>query len=143
MYMAGNLSRNGGGLPRGGFAIPFHATGMIRILQIRERETDFETERGSDALLHSAGDGFEIARRTIGRGGDWRDVAHGASALRRAESSKTDLIHAFGGRALAVAALGARSPIVFSAAPETNVGTVRWLRAVMNYRRVEVVCPTT
>ena len=115
---------------------------MIRILQLRERECDFETERGSHTLLRGAGDEFQIARRTIGRGGDYRDIAHGAARL-RGEEAKNDLVHAFGGRALAVAALGSRRPIVFSPSPETKLGTVRWLRAVMNHRRAEVICSTT
>jgi glycosyltransferase involved in cell wall biosynthesis len=42
-----------------------------------------------------------------------------------------------------VAALGARSPLVFSPAAETKVRTVKWLRAVQAYRRLEVVCSTS
>ena len=34
-------------------------------------------------------------------------------------------------------------PILFSPAPETHPRTIRWLRAVLAHRRVEVVCPTS
>ena len=115
---------------------------MIRVLQLRERECDFETERASDALLRGAGEGFAVTRRTIGRGGSFRDVAHGAMLLRRDVASH-DLVHAYGGHALTIAAIGTQCPVVFSPAPETKLGTIRWLRVVMDYRRVEVICPTT
>ena len=114
---------------------------VVRILHLLDRDADFETQRASDGLARSPGEGFELQRRTIGRGGDFRDVANAAARLRRGENG-VDLIHAFGGRALAVAALGARGPIVFSPAAETKTRTIHWLRAVMEHRDVQVVCPT-
>jgi len=117
---------------------------MVRILHLLDRHADFETTRSSESLARSAGEGFEITRRTIGFGGDYRDVATAAAMLRRSAppDPSFDLIHAWGGAALAVAALGAKGPIVFSPSPETRGRTIRWLRAVMPYRRVEVVSPT-
>src|SRR5687767_8762360 len=116
---------------------------MIRILHLLDREAEFEAERGAESLRRAVGDAFDITRRTIGYGGDWRDVPTAAAMLRRSHE-KFDLIHAWGGRALTVAALGAASPIVFSPASETTTTqTIRWLRAVMSYRRVEVVCPAS
>lgn len=87
------------------------------------------------------GEGFAITRRTIGYGGDYRDAATAAALLRRAGET-FDLVHAFGTTALTVAAFGTRSPIIFSPASETKSRAIRWLRAVMSYRRVEVICPT-
>lgn len=115
---------------------------MARILQIRERHTDFETERSAQTLLRSAGEEFQITVKLLGRGGDYRDLAHALITLRR-ESPPHDLVHAFGIRALRVAALASAAPILFSPSPETTLSEIRWLRAVAHYRRVEVVCPTT
>lgn len=115
---------------------------MARALHLIDREADFETARSGLAMARSSDEGFDLTVRTIGRGGDYRDVANGAAKLRR-EAGAFDLIHAWGGRALGIAALGSKLPVIFSPSPETHPKTVDWLRAVMNYRRVEVVCPTT
>ena len=67
---------------------------MIRILQLRDHSGDFETERSAGALLRSIGDEFQIIPRTLGRGGDFRDISHAVFSLRR-ENPGCDLIHAF------------------------------------------------
>jgi glycosyltransferase involved in cell wall biosynthesis len=115
---------------------------MIRVLHLLDRDAEFEAERGAESISRAIGEGFSITRRTIGYGGDWRDAATAAAQLRRARE-KFELIHAWGGRALTVAALGATSPIVFSPASETRSRTIQWLRAVTSYRRVEIICPTS
>src|SRR5688572_21453531 len=102
---------------------------MIRILHLLDRDAEFEAERGADGIGRAVGNGFSITRRTIGYGGDWRDAATAAAQLRRARE-KFDVIHAWGGRALTVAALGTTSPIVFSPASDTRPRTIQWLRAV-------------
>lgn len=114
---------------------------MVRILQLLDRETDFETRRASEGLSRALGDGFVVERRTIGEGGDYRNVAVATARLRRGGAA-FDLIHGFGGRALAAAALGTRLPIVFSPVAETKQRTLHWLRAVMAHRKVEVACAT-
>ena len=117
---------------------------MIRILHLLDRDAEFEAERGSESIGRAVGSGFSVTRRTIGHGGDWRDPPTAAAMLRRS-SERYDVIHAWGGRALTVAALGgsAQSPIVFSPASEIRLHTIQWLRAVMAYRRVEVIGPTS
>ena len=60
----------------------------------------------------------------------------------RREREDVDLVHAFGGAALAAAALGTRLPIVSSPVAETRARTIHWLRAVMSYRNVQVICAT-
>ncbi|MEA2709314.1 MAG: hypothetical protein QOF78_1915 [Phycisphaerales bacterium] len=115
---------------------------MIHILHLLDRDAEFEAERGGESIGRAVGEGFSVTRRTIGLGGDWRDAATAAAILRRG-GEKFDMIHAWGGRALTVAALGATSPIVFSPASDTRSRTIQWLRAVMTYRRVEVVCSTS
>ena len=114
---------------------------MVRILHLLDHAADFETARSSESLARAVGEGFDVVRRTIGYGGDYRDVATAAAMLRRSDLP-FDLIHAWGGAALAVAALGATTPMVFSPSPESRGRTIRWLRAVMSYRRVEVISPT-
>src|SRR4051812_14492358 len=105
---------------------------MIRILHLLEHDADFETMRSSQSLARAAGEGFDITRKTLGRGGTWRDVASGAASFRRSDE-RFDIIHAWGGAALTVAALAGKGPILFSPSPETHSRTVRWLRAVMDY----------
>jgi glycosyltransferase involved in cell wall biosynthesis len=117
---------------------------MIRILHLLAHDAEFEAERGAESVGRAVGEGFQVTHRTIGHGGDWRDPATAAATLRRARE-QFDVVHAWGGRALTVAALGgaAKSAIVFSPASETRPRTIQWLRAVMSYRRVEVICPTS
>src|SRR5690242_4308946 len=105
---------------------------MIRILHLLDRDTDFETRRGAEGLARSLGDGFDVTIRTIGHGGDWRDVATGAAMLRRHAGPPFDVVHAWGGAGLTVAALGSARPILFSPAADSRPRIVRWLRAVMN-----------
>ena len=116
---------------------------MIRILHLLDRPADaeFEAVRGSESLARAVGERFSVTPRTIGHGGDWRDVPTAAATLRRSHG-QFDLVHPWGARALTVAALGTRAPIVFSPASEVHVRAIQWLRAVMAYRRVEVICPT-
>lgn len=115
---------------------------MVRILHLLDRHAEFEAERGSESIARAVGAGFAVTRRMIGYGGDWRDAPTAAAMMRRA-AEKFDLVHAWGGTALTVAALGTNAPVVYSPATETNPRTIRWLRAVMSYRRVEAICPTS
>src|SRR4051794_33413914 len=98
--------------------------------------------RGMDALRRGLGEGFHVDAETIGERGIHRNAATAATSLRRRAGGASDLVHAFGGAALTVAALGARVPIVFSPLTSTRTSTMNWLRAVMAYRRVEVISPT-
>jgi glycosyltransferase involved in cell wall biosynthesis len=115
---------------------------MIRILHLLDHPSDFESARGADSLGRALGDGFVVTTRTIGFGGDWRNVATAAAMLRR-ERDAFDVVHAWSGAGLAVAALGARTPIIFSPPPDLRPRQLRWLRAVMAHRRVENVCATS
>ena len=56
---------------------------MIRILHLLPHDADFETSRSSESLERSAGEGFTITRKKIGRGGTWRDVPTAAAMLRQ------------------------------------------------------------
>lgn len=114
---------------------------MVRVLQLLDHDAEFESRRGSEGLSRTLGADFEVQTRTIGLGGNYRDLATAAAMLRR-ERAPFDLVHTWGGRALTAAALGTKRPIVFSPLPETRLKTIQWLRAVMSYRDVQVIAPT-
>jgi glycosyltransferase involved in cell wall biosynthesis len=71
-----------------------------------------------------------------------RNLATATLGLRRGGEAGLDLVHAVGPRSLTVAALGSSLPVVYSPLGRPGPRDVRWLRAVMGYRRVDVVCPT-
>src|SRR5215203_4405635 len=102
---------------------------MVRILHLLDRCAEFEHERASESLARAIGAGFAVTRRTIGYGGDYRDVPTAAAMLRRAGEA-FDIVHAFGATALTVAAFGTRSHLIFSPSSEIKSRSVRWLRAV-------------
>src|SRR5215218_6929312 len=89
---------------------------MVRILQLLEHHADFESRRAAEGLARSLGAGFEVEQRTMGYGGTYRDLPTAAATIRRA-GEQFDLVHAWGGKALTVAALATRKPIVFSPPP--------------------------
>jgi glycosyltransferase involved in cell wall biosynthesis len=106
---------------------------MARVLHLVEEHPDFQTRRSVDALLATAGSTSEVVPRlppTVGR-------------LRRAAIGAADVVHAWGLRALAAAVLGARHRVVFSPVEFPTPRAVRWLRAVVAYRDVQVVCATS
>ena len=117
---------------------------MLRVLQLIDREPEFEAARTAAALTSSSlGAEFHVEAITIGRGGDFRNVASAAAGLRRSSNS-FELAHAFGNSALTAAALGTRLPIVYSPSPQlTRPSSIRWLRAISAYRRLEVISSTS
>jgi glycosyltransferase involved in cell wall biosynthesis len=111
---------------------------MIRVLHLLEPEADFQTRRGVEALTRSAGSEFMLATESVN--GVLSDAMRRGRGRDGGETF--DIIHAWGGRALAAAAMRTRGRIVFSPTRFPSPRTVRWLRAVMGYRDVQVVCST-
>ena len=105
---------------------------MPRVLHLTDPEPDYQTRRAVDAL---AAEG-DSARHVVGR------FTRSVSALRGHAPFRADVVHAWGMRALAAAALGAQAPVVFSPTGFPTRRTAGWLRAVMSYRPVHVVCPS-
>lgn len=117
---------------------------MIRALHLIENPLDEQSEAGAGQL--------RTMRDSAGAPMDVRTVAlHGTapvatvpfdivSARRAAES--VDLVHAFGERALAVALLAAGKPLVYSPRAFPSRVLIRWLRAAVSVRDVQIVCPT-
>jgi glycosyltransferase involved in cell wall biosynthesis len=115
---------------------------MVRVLHLIAEEADFQTRRSIDALVRDAGPEFQITVRTVGRGAAARGAAGAVTGLRREPAAPHALVHAWGIRALTIAALGGRGPILFSPTRFLGRRSVGWLRAVIGYRDVHIVCPT-
>lgn len=114
---------------------------MIRALHLIERYPDHQTETGLGQLLRDRALAAECVARTIGLHGDHSNSATAVLWMRR-HHERFDLIHAWGERPLRVAAFGSAAPIIYSPARFPGARTVRWLRAVMSVRDVNIVCTT-
>jgi glycosyltransferase involved in cell wall biosynthesis len=109
---------------------------MVRVLHLHEADPDFQTRRALESLTRSLGGGFEATAE--------RSAHPAAEALRRRQLSgaAADVVHAWGGQALAAAVIRGRGRIVFSPTRFPSPRLVRWLRAAMGHRDVHVVCST-
>ncbi|HEY7117652.1 MAG TPA: glycosyltransferase [Tepidisphaeraceae bacterium] len=115
---------------------------MPRVLQVYGRCADFQTLRAIEQLSSGLGASFDVYTRTIGRGGDFRNVPSAALGLRD-DLRQFDLVHAWGIGALSAAAFASSSGrIVFTPTPFPSRRQIGWIRAILNYRDVQVVCPT-
>src|SRR5687768_6326605 len=115
---------------------------MIRVLHLLGRAPDFQAERAVASLGRDLGAEFQAEARRIGRGHAYRGAAGAVLGLRGRRGDAFDVVHALDERAVAVGALSGVRRVVFSPGPSIGGGGVRWLRAVMSYRDVQVVCPT-
>ena len=114
---------------------------MLRVLHLIDLDAGFQTRRGAESIAREVGTGFEIESRTIGEGGDYAGLISAIIHARRDPPKPYDLIHAWGGRSLAAAVrLGGR--IVYTLPDSTSLRAIRWLRAVMPHREVQVICPS-
>jgi glycosyltransferase involved in cell wall biosynthesis len=113
---------------------------MIRVLHLVESQADFQTERAVTQLATFGRDGFETDVKTIGPSGDWPTVIAGSRAMRKIGGF--DLVHAWGSKALTVAVMGGRRPVVYSPAADLQKAGAKWLSAILQYRDVEIVAPS-
>jgi glycosyltransferase involved in cell wall biosynthesis len=109
---------------------------MVRVMHLVGGGADFQTARALEALTRSLGDEFCV---TVGRAGG---VAGEALRGRRRGAADADVIHAWGGAALAAAVLRGARRTVFSPTEFPSRRTLGWLRAAMGYRDIHVVCST-
>lgn len=109
---------------------------MIRVQHLLGPDPDFQTRRGVEALARSVGPGFDVTTKT-GAG-----LVSETLRTRRGRDDTPDVVHAWGGRALAAAVVRGRGRIVFSPTRFPTPRSIRWLRAAMGYRDVQVVCST-
>ena len=113
---------------------------MARVLQLVQRDRDFQTQRSVELLTRELGAGFHVETRIIGHGGDYRSAVLAALALRRERGF--EIVHAWGLKALAAAGFGFSGKIVYTPDVPFSHRAARWLRAVMGYRNVHAVVPT-
>jgi glycosyltransferase involved in cell wall biosynthesis len=115
---------------------------MIRVLHLLGRAPDFQTGRSAASLARELGADYQVEVRKIGRGETYRGVPGAVLGLRGRAAEGFDIVHAWDETALTVAALAGARRVVFSPGPSIGRRGIRWLRAVMNYRDVQVVSPT-
>lgn len=114
---------------------------MVRILLLTDSQLDFQSRRGVASLARDLGGEFEVTVHNLRRGP--MASVRNFQLARRLRIQKFDVVHAWGTSALTLAAVIHSGPIVFSfREPPTN-RRVKWVRAVMGYRTVQVVCPTS
>jgi len=114
---------------------------MIRLLHVHPSDPDLQTARAIELLTRNLGDDFTIHSKTIGPGGDWRNLPSAIFGLRR-EVRDHDLVHAWGMPALFALAFSPCRRIVFTPTQFPSRRQIRWLRAVIDHRDLHVVCPT-
>ena len=115
---------------------------MIRILHLMGRAPDFQAGRSAASLARELGADYEVETRKIGRGEAYRGVPGAILGLRGRGAEGFDVVHAWDETALTVAALAGARRVVFSPSASLGRGGIGWLRAVMNYRDVQVVAAT-
>ncbi|MDB5354908.1 MAG: glycosyltransferase [Phycisphaerales bacterium] len=113
---------------------------MIRVLHLLGRDADFQSRRGSAALARGAGEEFSVRTHTIGPGDDDRTPLSAFMSLRRGAAGEADLVHVWDAASLTAAALAGRARIVYTPCRFPTSRSIGWLRAVMGYRDVQVVC---
>jgi glycosyltransferase involved in cell wall biosynthesis len=110
---------------------------MIRVLHLLDPCPDFQTRRTHDSLRHEIGADFRIDTRTLGRGGDYRNLPTAIARLRR---EPVDLIHAWGMTALAAAVMAGCPRVLFNPDRFAGPRTLRWVRAVLGNRNAQMIC---
>jgi glycosyltransferase involved in cell wall biosynthesis len=113
---------------------------MIRALLLTDVRAPFQAQRSAAQVAAGLGDGFSAALYSIGPGGNSRGIGDAVFRLRRA-AREASLLHAWGDRALIVAALlGGR--ILYTPHPSPRRRSTSWLRAIMAHRNVQALCPS-
>src|SRR3954468_5776924 len=113
----------------------------VRVLHLFGQPPDFQTERSAAALRQGLGRDFEVTSEAIGQGGRYRNLPSALLGL-RAAGRQFDVVHAWDGTALAVAALSGAGRVLYTPMRPLGRRAVGWIRAVMGYRDVHVVCAT-
>jgi hypothetical protein len=110
---------------------------LIRVLHLLGKGADFQTRRTHELLCREAGSEFDFQQKTIGRGGDFRNLPMATIGLRGNDAA---IVHAWGQSALTAAAFAGARQILFSPDSSLANSSIGWTAAVMNYRNVQMVC---
>ena len=104
-------------------------------------DPDFSARRCSALLRKALGGEFPSQIRSIGRGGDYRNLARAAVSLRAGRGPAFELVHAWDLRSF-VAALFSSLPTVFSPSEPLTSRAARWLRLAAPRHSVHLVAAT-
>jgi glycosyltransferase involved in cell wall biosynthesis len=112
---------------------------MASVLHLSDEPCDYQTRMGIAQL--TARDSSQ-RHLTVGRGGDFSNPFMALLKLRR-EAGSFDVVHAWGGESLMVAAVsGGIKRIVYSPTCFPNHRDHRLIRAIMSVRNVNIICGT-
>jgi glycosyltransferase involved in cell wall biosynthesis len=114
---------------------------MLQVLQLISGQGDLQTRRSSKILREALGGDFSATCRSIGRGGEYRNLAHAAVSLRAGWGLPIELVHVWDLPAF-VAAVCSALPIVFSPSVPLTSRAARWLRLAAPRHSVHVVAST-
>ena len=114
---------------------------MLRVLHLLPKFADYQTETAVAQLCRNERDDIRPEAITLGRGGNYATASAAMIAFRRG-GVDADVIHAWGEAALFAAAVGCNQKIIYCPTEFPRRRAARWLRWVMDYRRVQVVCST-
>jgi len=115
---------------------------MIGVLHLIPAQPDFQTARGAAMLGAALGADFHASIAHVGRGGDYSHVLDAALDLYRRPRADVRIVHAWSLASLAAAAVATKCPLVYSPPALLTDSSIGWLRAIMDYRDVDVVCAT-
>src|SRR4051812_34448809 len=114
---------------------------MSWVLHVHESNPDFQTLRAIEQFSRGLEDGFENQRVSIGSGASPATAVRGALRL-RGWPTECDIVHAWGIAALSATALCRFRRTIFTPTEPLTRRQTGWLRAIMHYRDVQIVCPT-
>jgi glycosyltransferase involved in cell wall biosynthesis len=114
---------------------------MIRVLQLLDAAADYQSQSAVRQLSADASGETTGLVRTIGRGGNYSTLLRAVLVLRSGED-QFDLLHAWGHRALLVAAIASRKPIVYTPDRYPTGPDIRVLRAIHGARPLQTACST-
>jgi glycosyltransferase involved in cell wall biosynthesis len=114
---------------------------MIRVLHLLSCAPDLHATRLSEALREIAGPGFRIHTRTIGRGGDYRNCAHAAIALRRGDDTSYEVVHAWDTTAL-IAGLAAGTAVIYSPSRPPPASMCAWIARAAGHCNLTIAAPS-
>ncbi len=114
---------------------------MARVLLLCDDQLDLQTRRLVLSLGRDLGSSFDISSRALAGGDLW--FMHQLRLARSIREHRSDVTIAVGLASLAAATMANASPIVFCFKSFPKVSQVKWLRAAMEYRDIQLVCPTS
>jgi glycosyltransferase involved in cell wall biosynthesis len=111
-----------------------------RLLQLIDPDLGFQAERQMESLRLGLKNEFAIETHPLGSDTSNLRMPHTVAAVRRRLGNGFSIIHAFGNRAMTIAAMAFGGPILYTPADESSRSAAKWVRAVNHYRNVHVVC---